>query len=256
VAAIGANATNICKGDAGGTTAAHLPLPVASENSVHLRIIYAHVCTRHRCTQAGDAAHGSAPGRVWPEDRTMDNPKQERRNEARRPRRALKRARITFKGRRATIDCTVLNLTGHTVLTGFQKAWPPRFPEVNAGVTFCGFFGIFSAACNLTSANEDSISVLIERERLVQVHGDGVLFEDYDFGGISGGPLIAIVQTPTIRSWIPAGVIIQGPNPTGDISQSIQGFEMIKARPVQYILPDGRLDVHRWEMNNIHRNRG
>jgi hypothetical protein len=163
-----------------------------------------------------------------------------------------------------------LKLTGHTVLTGFQKAWPPRFPEVNAGITFCGFpghslrvpsfheivLGIFSAACNLTSANEDSISVLIERERLVQVHGDGVLFEDYDFGGISGGPLIAIVQTPTIRSWIPAGVIIQGPNPTGDISQSIQGFEMIKARPVQYILPDGRLDVHRWEMNNIHRNRG
>ncbi len=39
----------------------------------------------------------------------MDNPKQERRNEARRRRRALKRARITFKGRCATIDCTVLN---------------------------------------------------------------------------------------------------------------------------------------------------
>jgi hypothetical protein len=31
---------------------------------------------------------------------------------------------------------------------------------------------------------------------------------------------------------------------------------MIKARPVQYILPDGRINVPRWEMNNIHRNRG
>jgi hypothetical protein len=41
----------------------------------------------------------------------MDNPKQERRNEARRRRRALKRARVTFKGRWATIDCTVLNLS-------------------------------------------------------------------------------------------------------------------------------------------------
>jgi hypothetical protein len=41
----------------------------------------------------------------------MDNPKQERRNEARRRRRALKRARITFKGRWATINCTVLNLS-------------------------------------------------------------------------------------------------------------------------------------------------
>ena len=97
------------------------------------------------------------------------------------------------------------------------------FPEVNAGVTYCGFpghgrsvrsfreivFGIFSAASYLTSANEQSISVQIERERLVQVHGDGVLSTDYDFGGISGGPLIAIVQTPTIRSSIPAGVIIR-----------------------------------------------
>ena len=40
----------------------------------------------------------------------MDNPKQELRNETRR-RRALKRARITFKGRWATIDCTVRNLS-------------------------------------------------------------------------------------------------------------------------------------------------
>jgi hypothetical protein len=162
-----------------------------------------------------------------------------------------------------------LKLAGHTSLTGFQKAWPPRFPEVNGGITYCGFpghsrrvrsfreivFGVFSAASYLTSANEQSISVQIERERLVQVHGDGVMSEDYDFGGISGGPLIAIVQTQTMRSWIPAGVIIQGPNRTGDSLQSIHGFEVIKGRPVQYILADGHLDVSRWEMNNIHRDR-
>jgi hypothetical protein len=41
----------------------------------------------------------------------MDNPKEERRNEARRRRRALNRARIAFKGRWATIDCTVLDLS-------------------------------------------------------------------------------------------------------------------------------------------------
>jgi PilZ domain len=41
---------------------------------------------------------------------TMNNPKQERRNEARR-RRVLKKARITFKDRCATIDCTVRNLS-------------------------------------------------------------------------------------------------------------------------------------------------
>jgi hypothetical protein len=41
----------------------------------------------------------------------MDEPKQERRNEARRPRRALNRARIAFKGRWATIDCAVFNIS-------------------------------------------------------------------------------------------------------------------------------------------------
>jgi hypothetical protein len=42
---------------------------------------------------------------------TMDKPKQERRNDARRRRRALKGARIVFKGHNALIDCTVLNLS-------------------------------------------------------------------------------------------------------------------------------------------------
>jgi hypothetical protein len=160
-----------------------------------------------------------------------------------------------------------LKAAGHTVLSGYQKVWPPRIAELDSGVTCCGFpghsrhvpvfreivFGIFAAACTVSSVNENTISVLIEREKLVQVHGDRAMQQDYDFGGISGGPLIAIVQTSTIRSWIPAGVIIQGPNPSGETSQSIQGFEMIKARPIQYICADGHLDVARWQMSNIHR---
>jgi hypothetical protein len=31
---------------------------------------------------------------------------------------------------------------------------------------------------------------------------------------MSGGPLLAIVQAEIIRTWRPAGVIIQGPNPS------------------------------------------
>jgi hypothetical protein len=162
-----------------------------------------------------------------------------------------------------------VQLTGHTVLTGFQKSWPPSLPEVERGITYCGYpgngrrilaprdicFGCVAAGGIATSVNENSISILIERANLIPALGKGVLPENYDFGGVSGGPLIAIVQTPTIRSWMPASVIIQGPNPTGDASQSIQGFEMIKARPVHFIMPDGHLDVPRWEMNNIHHGR-
>ena len=136
-----------------------------------------------------------------------------------------------------------------------------------ASITCCGFpghsrkvpsvrniiFGIFAVASYLSSANEDVLSILIEQQYFTQVHGDGLMSDDYDSGGSAAAQFIPIVQTPTIRSWIPAGVIIQGPNPTDDSSQSIQGFTMIKARPVQYTLADGHLDVARWQMNNLHR---
>jgi hypothetical protein len=65
--------------------------------------------------------------------------------------------------------------------------------------------------------------------------------------------VIATIETPFLRSWIPAGVIIQGPNPTNNPAEAIQGFELIKARPIQYILSDGHLDNDRWAMNNMHR---
>jgi hypothetical protein len=75
--------------------------------------------------------------------------------------------------------------------------------------------------------------------------------ENFDFGGISGGPFVAIVQTPTLRSCIPAGVIFQGPNPSGDPTESIQGLEIIRARPVHFINPDGTFDIARWERSNV-----
>jgi hypothetical protein len=57
------------------------------------------------------AARGRVHIRPGRKIEQMDNPKQERRNEARRPRRACNRARIAFKDRWATIDCTVRNLS-------------------------------------------------------------------------------------------------------------------------------------------------
>lgn len=74
--------------------------------------------------------------------------------------------------------------------------------------------------------------------------------ENFDFGGMSGGPVLAIVQTETLRSWKPAGVIFQGPNPSSNPMESIQGFEIIRARPVHFINPDGTLDTVRWNQSN------
>lgn len=155
--------------------------------------------------------------------------------------------------------------TGREVLQGYYyPGWPPPLPQKDRGVTYCGFpgrgrrwlahreisFGCAALGGIATISHELSLSILIERENLFQVLGEEAMEENYDFGGMSGGPVIAIVQTPTIRSWMPAGVIIQGPNPTGRAGESISGLEVIKARPVHFIKPDGELDVTRWEQAN------
>lgn len=154
--------------------------------------------------------------------------------------------------------------TGRVPLTGYQKKWPPRLAEVGCGVTYCGYpgngrlwlarrkisFGCVTMAGIATIARETCISIQIEREKLMRVLGNEDMPENFDFGGMSGGPVLAIVQTPTLRSWIPAGVIFQGPNPTGDPAESIQGLEIIRARPVHFINPDGTLDIVRWNQNN------
>jgi hypothetical protein len=157
-----------------------------------------------------------------------------------------------------------VELTGHTVLTGYQKAWPPRLPEVDRGVTYCGFpgigrrwlarreisFGCVAMGGIATSSHETTISIQVERENLLQVFGDEQMSENFDFGGMSGGPLIAIVQTPTLRSWMPAGVVFQGPNPSNDPGESIPGLEIFRARPMHFVRADGTLDIARWEQSN------
>jgi hypothetical protein len=115
----------------------------------------------------------------------------------------------------ATFHVTPNELTkiGRTAVTGFQRTWPPRLPQIERGVTYCGFpgngrrdlgdrqvsFGIVGMGGIVTNAHESCISVQIEREYLLRVLGNEEFAENYDFGGMSGGPVLAIVQTPTLR---------------------------------------------------------
>ncbi len=152
--------------------------------------------------------------------------------------------------------------TGRIILQGFyHPRWPPPLPQQDRGVIYCGFPGKgrrwlaareISCGCAAmggiaTNSHETSLSILVERENLFQVFGEEAMPKNYDFGGISGGPVLAIVQTPTIRSWMPAGVIIQGPNSSGVPGEAILDLEIIKARPIHFIKPNGEIDVTRWE---------
>lgn len=148
---------------------------------------------------------------------------------------------------------------GKQVMTGSQREWPPLPPQINCGIYYCGYPGIgtrcpspreilFGAAPGsgvATSVSERDVSTLIEREHLMPALGDGIPPENFDFGGISGGLMLTVVQN-RLRSWALSGVIYQGPNVADDPTQAIAGLEIIKARRAHFILPDGRLDTARW----------
>jgi hypothetical protein len=156
-----------------------------------------------------------------------------------------------------------VELTGCTFLMSIERAWPPRLVEVGA-VAYCGCtgearwqlapheisFGFVAMGGFATSVHESCISIQIEREKLMSVFGDD-LPENYDFRGMSGGPVLEILQTANGLFWRrPVGVIFQGPNTSDDLAQSIQGLEIIRARPVHFINADGTLDIARWDQTN------
>lgn len=162
----------------------------------------------------------------------------------------------TFK-----ITAAEVNSIGKTILTGYQKTWPPQPPTQGRGVFFSGFPGIgttwlsknmiaFGATPGggvASSVNERDISILIEREHLIDVMGKGLPPENFDFGGISGGPVLTVVENHALRSWRLAGIIYQGPNPSADPSEAIAGLQIIKARRADFILSNGRLNTQLWD---------
>jgi hypothetical protein len=145
---------------------------------------------------------------------------------------------------------------------GLQTKWPPAPPRINVGITYAGFpgvgtrnlsreavqFGILCGTGLVSSLNDREVSTLLEREYLEPVLGEGIVPEDYNFGGISGGPLIYNVLTAQgLLVNALAGVIISGPNPSPDHEESIPGFELFQARRVDFIRADGFLDRDLWD---------
>ena len=149
---------------------------------------------------------------------------------------------------------------------GLQTQWPPPPPRVNAGITYAGFpgvgtrnlsraavqFGILCGTGLVSSVNEREISTLLERDHLEPVLGEGIVPENYNFGGISGGPLIynVLTQGHLLVNAL-GGVIVAGPNPSIDCGESIPGFELFQARRADFIRSDGSLDRDLWEARRL-----
>jgi len=148
---------------------------------------------------------------------------------------------------------------GTIVITGSNRSWPPTPPQQDRGIFLAGFpsiettshsvpdfgFGAHSINGTANSISEKDISIQIKREELIDILGYGLPKKNYNFGGMSGGPVLALIDG-TIQSWVFAGVVYEGPNPSPDRDNSISDFEIIRARRAHFILPNGQLDIKRW----------
>jgi hypothetical protein len=106
----------------------------------------------------------------------------------------------------------------------------------NGGIYYSGYTGIgtrqtpgvitFGAVCGsgvATQVNENVISSQIERQYLTPMFGDEIMPENFDFRGMSGAPMITVVQHRGLRSWMLGGVIFRGPSTSDDPNEAIAG---------------------------------
>ena len=166
----------------------------------------------------------------------------------------------------ADMDIATLRVTPEEIKAlgkyalGGHAVWPPSPPQPDKGVYYTGFpgaarywerpglisFGLMTGGGVATSVNERDISSQHERENWVDVRGQGLPPEGFNYGGLSGGPMITVVEHNGIRRLRLGGLIYQGSNTDGT-DQCIEGMEVIKARRADFILEDGRLDRTRWD---------
>ena len=139
---------------------------------------------------------------------------------------------------------------GKTVLTGSQKAWPQPPPQQGKGVFYAGFpgqarvqtatdeikFGIFHGGLTATSVSDRTVSCQIDPNYLVETPWGNSAPADYDTGGISGAPLLALVDDDGVWSWRLAGVLYTAHKDWG----------LMKAARADFILPGGGVRPYDW----------
>jgi len=132
-----------------------------------------------------------------------------------------------------------------------RDSWPPP-PKVGEQVMFAGFpgqeriflnqgkmsFGFHSGMSAATSITEHQITLRLEREFMLDHHGDGLPPKGYGLGGISGGPLLVPLYQNNAWAWRLAGVISQA---TEERRPEDVIFESVVAHRAEYIQPDGTL---------------
>jgi hypothetical protein len=161
-----------------------------------------------------------------------------------------------------TVSPREIEHINRTIYSGLQIDWPPEPPQERQGIIYAGFgaagtrqispeavqFGVVCGTGLVSSVSELNISSLIDRSYIEPVLGDGIPPENFDFGGLSGAPMLYVTLTKRglfLNSF--AGVIFSDPNTSDKAGEAIPGFELIRARRARFIRADGFLDHSLWD---------
>jgi hypothetical protein len=127
----------------------------------------------------------------------------------------------------------------------FAMSLDPMNPQIGKGVFFAGFpglerrqlserqieSGIFRALTVADNVNDREISGHFDREYQVDKPGQPTAPEGYDIGGVSGGPLVTMVDSANLCYWRLGGVM----------TAFNRSFEIFYATRADFILPEGTL---------------
>ena len=119
------------------------------------------------------------------------------------------------------------------------STWPPQAPQEGYGIMLAGYpgqdrldlnFGLFTALDVARRVSSDQITWRIERDHLVEGGGIPVLPENYDLGGISGGPLISWFERPIFHYRL-----------SGIVSEAHKDIENVTIKRADFINSDGSI---------------
>jgi hypothetical protein len=124
------------------------------------------------------------------------------------------------------------------------RQWPPKPPEVGKGVFFGGYLGkerrespgaitwLFAGGLDIAAnVYDDYLSIRFSREDWVKEEGIEWPTEGGPWGGVSGGPVFAVVENH-IYSWRLAGVA----------TEFNCAFEILRAASLRDVGPDGSMN--------------
>lgn len=106
-------------------------------------------------------------------------------------------------------------------------------------------FGLVRGSGVASGVNDRDVVSLFDRSCWLPDPIRGAPPPNFDFGGISGGIMLTVIQG-TLRSWSLAGVVYEGPCTSDNPGEAIEGLEILRARRAHFLKPDGGLDTALW----------